>query len=166
AKRCQAFGMRTIAYDPYLSKEIAEKNSILLLSSFDELLRESDFLSIHSVLTNETRNMLRAPQFKTMKPSAYVVNIARGGIIDEDDLSEAIRSKIIAGAAIDTFDSEPLPTKSQLRDPNLNILLTPHIGASTHEAQKRAGTMVAEEVLKVLAGKRPDFCVNPEVLGK
>jgi D-3-phosphoglycerate dehydrogenase len=163
AKRCQAFGMKIQAYDPYISKDIVKKYEIEILDSFDELLSSSDIISIHAILTNETRNMVSFDQFKLMKPSALIVNFSRGGIINEKDLVQALKEKLIMGAALDVYSSEPLPKDSSLRDKNLNILLTPHIGASTKEAQNRAGIIVAEEVLKVLSNKKPDFCVNSDI---
>ena len=166
AKRCQVFGMTVQAYDPYLPAEIAKTHNITLLNNLDDLLKTSDFISIHAALTPETKHIFSLPQYKKMKPGAIIINYARGGIIKEDDLATALKEKIINGAALDVFEEEPLPKTSPLRDPTLNIIFTPHIGASTHEAQIRAGIIVANEVIKVLSGKKPDFCVNPVVLDK
>ena len=166
AKRCQVFGMTVQAYDPYLSADIAKSNNIKLINNLDDLLKTSDFISIHAALTPETKHIISLKEFKKMKPSAYIINYARGGIINEDDLAIALKGKIISGAALDVFEEEPLPKTSPLRDPSINILFTPHIGASTHEAQERSCIIVANEVLKVLSGEKPDFCVNPRVLGK
>jgi D-3-phosphoglycerate dehydrogenase len=163
ALRCQAFGMKVQAYDPYISKEVVDKYKIQLLDNFDNLLSSSDIISIHAVLTDETRNMISIEQFQKMKPTSLIVNFSRGGIINEDDLVTALKEKIIMGAALDVYASEPLSKDSSLRDDSLPILLTPHIGASTNEAQNKAGVIVAEEVLKVLSNKKPDFCVNSEI---
>lgn len=163
AIRCQAFGMKIQAYDPYISKEIAQKYKIELVSNLEDLLPTSDIISIHAVLTDETRNMISFNQFKLMKSTALIINFGRGGIINENDLVKALQEKLIMGAALDVYSVEPLPKNSILRDKSLNILLTPHIGASTKEAQNRAGIIVAEEALKVLSNEKPDFCVNPEI---
>jgi D-3-phosphoglycerate dehydrogenase len=160
ATRCQAFGMKIQAYDPYISKDVVKEYEIEILENLDELLSSSDIISIHAILTDETRNMISFDQFKLMKPTALIVNFSRGGIINEKDLVQALKEKLVMGAALDVYSFEPLPKDSSLRDKNLNILLSPHIGASTKEAQNRAGIIVAEEVLKVLSNKKPDFCVN------
>jgi D-3-phosphoglycerate dehydrogenase len=163
ATRCQAFGMKIQAYDPYISKDVVKKYEIEILESLDELLSSSDIISIHAILTDETRNMISFDQFKLMKPTALIVNFSRGGIINEKDLVQALKEKLVLGAALDVYSFEPLPKDSSLRDKNLNIILSPHIGASTKEAQNRAGIIVAEEVLKVLSNKKPDFCVNSDI---
>lgn len=163
AKRCQAFGMNIQAYDPYTSEENAKKFQIKLLNSKDELLSTSDIISIHAILTDETRNMIQFSDFKKMKTSSLIINFGRGGIINENDLVKALQEKIIAGAALDVFSEEPLPDSSLLRNNEILLYLSPHIGASTEEAQKRAGTIVIEEMLKVLSGKEPEFCINKEI---
>ncbi|MBI5000327.1 MAG: phosphoglycerate dehydrogenase [Euryarchaeota archaeon] len=161
AKRAQAFGMRTVAYDPYLPKEAAENMGIKLVN-LDTVLKDSDYITIHAMLTPETKGMVNAMAIEKMKRTVFIVNCARGGIIDEKALCEALKSKRIAGAALDVYESEP-PANSPLLTLD-NIILTPHIGASTHEGQERAGVMVAEQVLKALRGERPDAVVNKEVL--
>ncbi|OLS26952.1 MAG: D-3-phosphoglycerate dehydrogenase [Candidatus Heimdallarchaeota archaeon LC_3] len=163
AKRCQAFGMNVQAYDPYISAENVKKFNINLLNSKDELLSSSDVVSIHAILTEETRNMIQYDDFKNMKSSALIVNFGRGGIINENDLVKALLEKLIRGAALDVYSEEPLPKNSFLRNNEILLHLSPHIGASTKEAQKRAGTIVVEEMLKVLSDKKPEFCVNKEI---
>lgn len=158
AKRAQAFGMRTIAYDPYLPKEIAEKNNIELLDSLEELLKQADIVSVHAALTEETYHMLNYEKLKLMKRGSYIVNCARGGIIDEDGLLKLLREGHLAGAALDVFEQEP-PGESPLFELP-NVSLTPHIGASTREAQRRAAEIIAEEVARALAGEEPRFWVN------
>ena len=158
AKRAQAFGMRTIAYDPYLPKEIAERNNIQLLDSLEELLKESDVISVHAALTEETYHMLDYEKLKLMKKGSYIVNCARGGIVDEDALYRLLKEGHLAGAALDVYEREP-PGKSPLFELP-NISLTPHIGASTKEAQRRAAEIIAEEVVRVLKGEEPRFWVN------
>lgn len=162
AKRAQAFGMQVIAHDPYLAPGVAEGLGIRLVSK-DQLFRDSDILSIHAALTPETRGLVGASQLAKMKPNAILVNCARGEIVDETALADALRSARIAGAAMDVFTKEPPAGSPLLSAPN--IVFTPHLGASTAEAQAKAGAIVAEQVMKVLAGRKPDFLVNPRVYG-
>jgi D-3-phosphoglycerate dehydrogenase len=161
ARLAHAFGMRTIAFDPYLPPEVADARGIELVD-LDTLLRTSDFLSVHAALTAETRHMLGAKAFAAMKRTAYLVNCARGEIVDEPALLGALNAGRIAGAALDVFSQEPAPARL-LAAPNVHF--TPHLGASTREAQERVGENIADEVLRVLRGERPQFCVNPKVLG-
>lgn len=161
AKRAHSFGMKTIAYDPYLPKEIAKKMGVEL-TQLDVVLKNSDFVTIHALLTDETRGMIDEGAFDKMKETAFIINCARGGIIDETALYKALKEKKIAGAALDVFEHEP-PTESSLLSLE-NIVFTPHIGASTNEAQIRTGVTAAEGVVKVLDGQVPDFIVNKEVL--
>ena len=160
AKRAQAFGMDVIAYDPYLMPATAKGLGIRLVDQ-DRLLRDADVLSVHAALTPETRGLIGAAQLAKMKREAILVNCARGEIVDEAALAEALRSGRIAGAAIDVFAKEPPAGSPLLSAPN--TLFTPHLGASTVEGQARAGTIVAEQVIKVLNGQRPDFLANPDV---
>jgi len=160
AKRAQAFGMSVIAYDPYLSPGTADHLGIRLVDK-DRLFRDADVLSIHAALTAETRGLVGAQELASMKRDAILVNCARGEIIDESALAEALRSGTIAGAALDVFEKEP-PMGSPITGAP-NAVFTPHVGASTVEAQGRAGAIVAEQVMKVLAGERPEFLVNPAV---
>ena len=162
AKRAQAFGMAVIAYDPYLSPRTAEGLGIRLVEK-DQLFRDADVLSVHAALTSETRGLVGAPQLSKMKRTAILVNCARGEIVDEAALAEALRAGTIAGAAIDVFAKEPPIGSPLLTAPN--AVFTPHLGASTAEAQARAGAIVAEQVIQVLAGRRPEFVVNPKVYG-
>lgn len=162
AKRAQAFGMTVIAFDPYLPPEVAAKVQVSLVDK-ETVLRQSDFISIHAALTPETRGMIGAKDLAAMKKSAVLVNCARGEIVQEAALAEALRNGVIAGAALDVFEKEP-PTGSPLLTAP-HVVFTPHLGASTHEAQTRAGAVIAEQVTKALDGKRPDFLVNPKVYG-
>ena len=159
-KLAQAFGMSCIAYDPYIPREIMEKKGARY-GSVEDVLRGSDFITIHALLTDETRHMISDAQFDIMKKSAYIINCARGGIIDEEALYRALKEKKIAGAALDVFEKEP-PGKSPLFEFD-SIEFTQHLGASTVEAQIRAGVTAAEQVLKVLKGEKPDFIVNRDV---
>ena len=157
-KRAKAFGMRAIAYDPYLPPKAAEERGIQLRPTLDAVLREADFVSVHAALTDETRHMIGAPQFAAMKKSAYLVNCARGEIVDEGALAAALKEGQIAGAALDVFEKEPPAGSPVLAADNTSF--TPHLGASTKEAQERVGDTVAEDVIRVLAGQKPEFCVN------
>ena len=164
AKKAQAFRMKVIAFDPYLKKEAAHAAGITLVDSLDGLLAESDIISIHAAMTKETRGMIGKAQIEKMKKSAFIVNCARGGIADEKALYEALKEGRIAGAALDVFEKEP-PEGSPLLSLT-NVVYTPHIGASTREAQKRAGTIIADQVRKALKGEKPEFMVNPDAWKK
>ncbi len=158
---CRAFGMEVIAYDPYLTAErISELGAEKV--ELGELLERADFISIHVPLTPETRGMIDIDALRRMKPTAYLINCARGGVIDEGDLVKALREGMIAGAALDVFAEEP-PIGSPLLELD-NVVLTPHLGGSTKEAQIRASIDAAEGVIAALDGKRPKYLVNPEVL--
>ncbi len=161
-RRAQAFGMRVIAYDPYLSLPTAEGLGIRLVGK-DLLFREADIVSVHAALTPETKGMVGPAELSSMKRAAVLVNCARGEIVQEAALADALRSGTIAGAAVDVFEKEPPVGSPLLSAPN--IVFTPHLGASTHEGQARAGAIIAEQVLTVLDGKRPDFLANPKVYG-
>ncbi len=162
AKRAQAFGMRVIAFDPYLPAEVAERINVALVDR-DTVLRESDFISVHAALTPETKGMIGAEDLAAMKKSAVLVNCARGEIVQEAALADALKNGVIAGAAIDVFEKEPPVGSPLVSAPH--VVFTPHLGASTHEAQTRAGAIIADQVMKALDGQRPDFLVNPKVYG-
>src|SRR5438067_11925369 len=162
AKRAQAFGMPVIAYDPYLPAATAGQTGIRLVEK-DELFQNADVLSIHAALTPETRGLIWAAELAKMRRSAILVICARGEIVQEAALADALRAGTISGAAIDVFEKEPPAGSPLLGAPN--IVFTPHLGASTAEGQARAGAIVADQVAKVLAGKHPDFVVNPAVYG-
>ena len=155
--RLQAFGMNVVAYDPYVTATRAQQMGVQLLS-LDELLAQSDFITIHMPKTPETTGMIGAAQLATMKKTAYIVNVARGGLIDEEALAEALANHVIAGAGIDVFVSEP-PTGSKLLGLP-NIVVTPHLGASTDEAQEKAGVSVAKSVRLALDGELVPDAVN------
>ena len=156
-ERMQAFGTRVVAYDPYVTAARAQQLGVTLLP-LDQLLAESDFVTIHMPKTPETTGMIGAAQLKLMKPTAYIVNVARGGLIDEDALYEALTGKVIAGAGLDVFVKEP-PTGSPLLELE-NIIVTPHLGASTGEAQEKAGVSVAKSVRLALSGELVPDAVN------
>ncbi|MBI5031857.1 MAG: phosphoglycerate dehydrogenase [Chloroflexi bacterium] len=157
ATRSRAFGMNVIAYDPYISEEVANENGVELVVDLDELLTCSDFVSVHTPLTSETRGMIGAVQIAKMKNGVRIINCARGGIIDEQALYDSLVSGKIAGAAIDVYSSEP-PRSELLR--NLlaldNVVASPHIGANTHEAQRDVAVQIVNQVLDGLRGV--NFC--------
>ncbi len=163
ARRAAAFGMDVVAFDPYLPPAVAKERGIRLVDSLPALLMQADFLSIHAALTSETKGMVGGKELALMKRTAYVVNCARGEIVQEGALAEALKAGTIAGAALDVFEREPPTGSPILAAPN--AVFTPHLGASTHEAQARAGGIIADQVLKVLRGEKPDFAVNSEVYG-
>ncbi len=155
--RMQAFGMRVVAYDPYVSAARAQQMGVELVS-LDELVEQADFLTIHMPKTPETTGLISAPQLKAMKPTAYVLNVARGGLIDEKALEDALRAGEIAGAGLDVFTSEPPADTSLVGLPN--VVATPHLGASTAEAQEKAGVSVAKSVKLALEGDLVPDAVN------
>lgn len=155
--RLQAFGVKVVAFDPYVTAARAAQLGVTLLP-LDELLQTADFVTIHMPRTPETLGMIGAEQLKMMKPTAYVVNVARGGLVDESALHDALVSGEIAGAGLDVFVSEP-PTDSPLLGLE-NIIVTPHLGASTGEAQEKAGVSVAKSVRLALGGDLVPDAVN------
>ena len=157
AARLQAFDMRVVAYDPYVTSARAQQLGVHLLS-LDELLAESDFITIHMPKTPETTGMIGTPQLKSMKNTAYIVNVARGGLIDEDALHAALVAGEIAGAGLDVFVNEPPTGSPLLALPN--VVVTPHLGASTDEAQEKAGISVANSVRLALGGDLVPDAVN------
>lgn len=151
ARRAQAFDMTVIAYDPYISDEVARDLKVTLVE-LDELLARADFISLNAALTPEARGMINAETIARMKPGVRLVNCARGALIDEAALVDALRSGHIAAAALDVFACEPLPADSPLRSLS-NVVLTPHLAASTVEAQRDVGTQIVERVLGALRGE-------------
>ncbi len=155
ANIAKSLKMSILIFDPYLSDECIKEIGAERCGNVKEVCRRADFISIHAPLTEETRHIIGKEIFEVMKPDAFIVSCARGGIIDEDALYEALVAKKIRGAALDVFEREP-PKESVLLNLD-NFTCTPHLGASTVEAQIKAGTVVAEQVLKVLRGEKPDF---------
>src|SRR5450432_1107200 len=145
ARRAIAFGMRVVAYDPYLTEDRARAIGAEFAESLDNVYREADFITVHMPVTKETKEMLNAAAFSKMKPGVKIVNCARGEIISETDLIAALESNKVAGAALDVFAVEPLPADHPYRK-QANLILTPHLGASTEEAQEKCGIEVAEVI--------------------
>src|SRR3984893_8720033 len=157
SQRALAFGMRLCAYDPYISPDRARQMGVEMLS-LDDLVAESDFLTIHLPKTAETAGLIGAELLAKAKPGIRIVNAARGGIVDEDALADALRSGHVGGAAFDVFATEPC-TDSPLFEFS-TVVVTPHLGASTAEAQDKAGVTIAEQVNLALAGDFVPFAVN------
>jgi D-3-phosphoglycerate dehydrogenase len=157
AQRAMAFGMRLVAYDPYIGEERARHMGIELMS-LDSLLAQSDFITVHLPRNKETTNLLNAESLKKTKRGVRIINVARGGIVNESDLADAIRSGHVQGAALDVFEKEPT-TESPLFE-LASVVVVPHLGASTAEAQDKAGVTIAEQVQLALAGDFVPFAVN------
>src|SRR3954447_26056809 len=143
SRRAISFGMRVIAYDPYLSATRARSLQVELVDELDDVLTGADFISLHTPLTAETRHILDAARLKKTKRGIRIINCARGGLVDEAALAQALLDGQVAGAALDVFEIEPLPADSPLRDAP-NVVLTPHLGASTAEAQESVGIEIAQ----------------------
>ena len=153
AKRALGFDMKVLAYDPYVGANDVEQG--ISLVSFEEVLQNSDYVSLHAALSEETRHMIGVPQLQIMKPTAYFINTSRGALVDEAALHDALRKKQIAGAALDVYEVEP-PKDNPLLGLE-NIVVTTHIGAHTRESIERVGVMAAENVLQTLQGGQPHF---------
>ena len=156
--------MNVIAYDPYINEERAKALGVTV-GSLDDIIAQADFITVHMPLTKETRGMISMAQMRRMKPGVRLVNCARGGIIHEHDLAEAVREGIVAGAAIDVFESEPLAEDSPLRNVP-GIVLTPHLGASTVEAQIGVSVDVAQGIRAALRGEPVLAAVNMAPVSK
>jgi len=151
AKRALSFGMKVLAYDPFLSREVAE-NVGVEIAELKELFQKSDYITVHTPLTDETKHLISAEQIAMMKKGVRLINCARGGIIDEQALVNAVKDGHVAGAAIDVFEKEPISPESELLKVD-NIIITPHLGASTEEAQVNVAIEVAEIVRDALLGR-------------
>jgi D-3-phosphoglycerate dehydrogenase len=151
AHMAAGFEMRVIANDPFLTPEQAAESGATLVE-LSELLSSSDIVSVHVLLTPQTRGLIGEAQIAAMRPGAMLLNVARGGLVDEAALAAALHNGHLGGAAIDVFSTEPMTPDNPLRDAP-NTILTPHLGASTAEAQERAGLEMAERLLLVLSGK-------------
>jgi D-3-phosphoglycerate dehydrogenase len=159
AKYAKAFNMQVIGYDPFISEEAMNKDGIKKIDELSKLMELADFISLHLPHTKETHYIINEKMLAKMKPSAYLINCARGGTVDEKALYNALKNGKIAGAAMDVFEQEP-PAKDNPLLTLDNVVVTPHIGANTKEGQLRAGLITAEQMMKVLEGKYPDFWVN------
>jgi glyoxylate reductase len=163
AKRAQGFSMRTLYWTPRRKPESEERAAGLEYVPYDRLLAESDFVSVHAPLNAETRHLVGERELRLMKPTAFLVNTARGPIVDEKALVHALKEKRIAGAGLDVYENEPKV------DPDLltmqNVVLTPHLGSAVKELRESMANVVADNILAVLDGQQPPNCWNPEVYG-
>ena len=157
AQRALAFGMRLVAYDPFISEDRARMMGVELMT-LDELLAQSDFITVHLPKNKETTNLIDAAAMKKCKPGVRIVNVARGGIVNEADLAAAISAGHVQGAALDVFEKEPCTESPLFELPS--VVVAPHLGASTAEAQDKAGITIAEQVQLALAGDFVPFAVN------
>lgn len=162
--KAQGFGLKVIAYDPYLPPGEPEKIGVKLIE-LDELLRESDFVSIHTLLNSQTYHLLGEEQFRKMKPTAYLINAARGAIVDEAALCSALSHGYIAGAALDVLDTEPPAPDNPLLKMD-NVIITPHTAYYSQQALAQALRQTEEEVFRILRREWPHNLVNPEVKDK
>lgn len=157
AERAAAFGMRLIAYDPYISVERAKQMGVELVP-LDDLVAAADFITIHLPKTPETAGLFGRELLAKVKPGVRIVNAARGGILDEDALADAVTSGRVAGAALDVFQTEPCTSSPLFGLPG--VIVTPHLGASTQEAQDKAGVQIAQQITLALAGDFVPHAVN------
>ncbi len=162
AHLANAFGMNVLVYSPHCTEEKAKKMGAAY-KSLEELLQQSDFVSLHIPHSKQTHYLLNKETLGLMKPTAYLINCARGGVVEESALYSALKEGKLAGAGIDVFETEPPPKANKFAALD-NVLLTPHLGANTKEAQINAGTVCADQMLLVLNGKEPEFCVNKQYL--
>jgi len=158
AKIAQCFDMNVLVYSPHCTDEKAKKMGATR-ANLEDLLKQSDFVSLHIPHTKESHYLLNEKTFSLMKPNAYLINCARGGVVDENALYNALKNGKIAGAGVDVFEKEPPNNDNKLLELD-NVILTPHLGANTKEGQIRAGTVCAEQIIKVLNGETPDYWVN------
>lgn len=166
ARIANGFGMNLIAYDPYANPSLCAAASVTIKNTMDELFAESDFLTIHTPMIASTKGMIGLPELSKMKPTARVLNVARGGIVDEAGLLEALETGKIAGAGIDVFTSEPPTAESTAAKliAHPKCVATPHLGASTREAQENVSIDVCEQVVMILEGQLPRSAVNAPLI--
>lgn len=156
-KRAQGFNMNIKVFDVNIDKPFAEKHDIEYVK-LDEILSESDFITIHTPLNNGTKDLIKKEELEKMKNSSYLLNVSRGGIVNENDLYEALKNDVIAGAALDAFVNEP-PKENNFKKLD-NIIMTPHIGGYTNEAIENMGVQAAQNLINVLEGREPNYKVN------
>ncbi len=164
ARKAQCFGLRVLGYDPYVDESLAKEHGITLVS-LPELLKESDYISVHTPLNKETRHLIGEKEFKQMKPTAYFINTARGSVVDEPALIKALQEKWIAGAGLDVFEKEPIDSDNPLLKMD-NVVVTPHDASYSDAAFKRCRTSVGQEAARVLSGQWPKNVVNKTVKPK
>ena len=157
ARRARGLDMHVIANDPFVSEERAQ-SLIVEMVSLEDLLRRSDYIAIHTALTPQTRGLIGAKELRLVKPGARIINVARGGIVDEEALYNAVEEGRVAGAAVDVFNKEPAEDNILFKSDR--IIVTPHLGASTAEAQERVALDVAEQIAAIFRGEPPAYSVN------
>lgn len=162
ARRAGGFGMRVLYWTPRRKPESLEREFAMSYVPLDRLLQESDFVSLHSPLTPETRHQIGKRELALMKPTAFLINTARGAIIDEAALTRALVKRKIAGAGLDVFEHEPQVSPELLKMPN--VVATPHLGSAVTEVRERMANIVVDNIVALLGGRMPPNCVNPEVL--
>ena len=162
AKYALAFNMTVLGYDPFISKEDMEKDGIKKIEKIEDLMSKSDYISLHLPHIESTHHIINEEMLSKMKKNSYLINCSRGGTVDEKALFKILKEGRIAGAGIDVFEKEP-PHENPLFKLD-NVILTPHIGANTKEGQIRAGTICAEQIIKVLNGGTPDYWVNKKFM--
>ncbi len=165
APRAQAFGLQVVAYDPYLDDEVFSRFGVRRVRHVEELLAESDYVSSHLPLTEETYHFFTADRFRLMKPTAYFINTSRGKVVDEQALIRALEEGWIAGAALDVFEEEPLPPDSPLTRLE-NVILTPHVAYYSDRSERDIKLRVGRAAADILRGFEPEHVANPEVLKK
>jgi glyoxylate reductase len=163
AKRAQGFSMRTLYWTPRRKPESEERAAGLEYVPYDRLLSESDFISVHAPLNAETRHLVGERELRLMKPTAFLVNTARGPVVDEKALVRALKEKRIAGAGLDVYENEPKVEPELLT--MQNVVLTPHLGSAVKELREAMANVVVDNILAVLEGRRPPNCWNPEIYG-
>lgn len=157
AKKLQGFDVQIKAYDLYMNQKLADELGVKACS-LDEIIETSDVVSLHIPVSDDTYHMFNTEMFMRMKKGSYLVNAARGGLVDLDDLTKALREGQLAGAALDAFEMEPLPKGMEIF--NYNVVCTPHIGAESFEAYRDVSLCVSKDIICVLAGEEPEHCVN------
>ena len=161
ARRARGFSMRTLYFDPQRLERAEEAALDVAWVPLDQLLAESDFVSLHARLTATSRHMLGSREFGRMKRTAYFINTARGPLVDEEALVEALRSSHIAGAALDVFEHEPRPHLELLKMPN--VVVTPHVGSAVRELRAAMANVAVDNIIALIEGRRPPNCWNPEI---
>ena len=161
ARRARGFGMRIIYWGPHRKPDL-ERELQMEYRPLDQLLAEADFVSLHPPLNTETRHMISDREFALMKPSAFIINTARGAVIDEAALVRALKTKKIAGAGLDVFETEPKVPPALLK--MKNVVLTPHLGSAVMEVRDLMANTVVENIQALIDGRMPPNCVNPQVL--
>ena len=161
AKRAHGFSMRTLYYTPRRKPESEEREAGLVYVPYDQLLSESDFVSVHAPLTAQTRHLVGERELRLMKPTAFLVNSSRGPIVDESALVRVLKERRIAGAGLDVYENEPSVDPELLAMPN--VVLTPHLGSAVAELRESMANVVVDNIVAVLDGRQPPNCWNPEI---